>query len=58
MKWLPASLFVAAVSFFIAAVFADAAGAFIVIGCALSVLAVMMRKRAQTTAGSRKSGIE
>lgn len=50
MKWLPgSSCFVGAFCFFIAAAFADAAGAFIVIGCALAVVGIALSRRAQTT---------
>jgi len=55
MKWLPGSLFfVGAFGFFIAAAFADAAGAFIVMGCAFSVLGIAMLRLAQTAPESPK----
>ena len=48
MKRLPGSLsLVGALCFFIVAAFADAAGAFIVIGCALFVIGIMALKRAR-----------
>ena len=49
MKQLPGSLLlVAAFCFFIVAFFADAAGAFIVIGCAMLVTGIVLLKRGRT----------